>query len=75
MKAKLEFDLPEETEDFSLAVNGSNWHNAMYDLDQFLRGKIKYNNDEYTETEEELLQMVRDQLFEAMADNNVTFDI
>jgi len=75
MKAKLEFELPEDREEFNLAVNGNNWHDAMYELDQWLRGKIKYNNEEFTETEEELLQTVRDQLHEVLDDNSITFNI
>ena len=75
MKAILEFNLPEDNEEFDLAVNGNKWRDAMYDLDQWLRGKIKYNNDEYTDAEEEILQLVRDQLHEALHENSTTFNI
>lgn len=43
MKAILEFDLPEDTTDFQAAINGSNYRSAIWDYDQWLRSKMKYN--------------------------------
>ena len=43
MKAKLEYTLPEETEEFMLAVEGGNWKNVIWDLDMvWLRNLEKY---------------------------------
>jgi hypothetical protein len=61
MKAKLEFDLPEERVEFDLAVNGSNWSFVVWKLDQELRGKIKYSED-ITEEQREIYQEVRDRI-------------
>ena len=44
MKAILKFDLPEEQEEFDMAYQGNKWSSAMYNLDQYLRNKLKYNN-------------------------------
>ena len=61
MKAKLEFDLPEEQVEFNFAVNGSNWSFVVWKLDQELRGKIKYSED-ITEEQREIYQEVRDRI-------------
>lgn len=55
MKATLTFDLPEEREEFDLAANGYKWNLVAWDLDQWLRGEIKYQ-------ERNELQPARDKL-------------
>jgi hypothetical protein len=49
MKATLEFTLPEEQVEFDCAVDGVKWMSAMWDLDQYLRKKIKYESEEMSE--------------------------
>jgi len=44
MKAILEFDLPEENDDFRYAINGKNYKSAIWDFDQLLRSEIKYKD-------------------------------
>jgi len=61
MKAKLEFDLPEEQVEFNLAINGGNWSFVAWKLDQELRGKIKYS-ETITEEQREIYQEVRDRI-------------
>ena len=75
MKAILEFDLPEDETAFNYAVNGNDWNNAIYNLDQWLRTKIKYNNDEFSESEEAILQLVRDQLHEQVHAFNLNLSL
>ena len=45
MKATLEFDLPEEQEEFRVAVNGAAWQAVLQNLDQQLRGVVKHGDD------------------------------
>ena len=60
MKGILEFSLPEENEEFELAQNGFKYKIALDDMDNWLRGKIKYGDlDEKTH---ELYQECRDKL-------------
>lgn len=50
MKVILEFDLPEQNEDFQAALNGHNYKSAIWDFDQLLRSEMKYKdlpNDTY----------------------------
>lgn len=44
-KATLTYKLPEEQSDFNFAVHGSAWALAMWDLDQALRGWLKYGHE------------------------------
>jgi hypothetical protein len=73
MKAKLEFDLPEEQVEFNLAINGSNWSFVAWKLDQELRGKIKYSED-ITEEQRDIYQEVRSLLHEVMVEQNVDWE-
>jgi len=43
MKATLEFDLPEESSDHRMAVDGASAHLALWELDQHLRRELKHN--------------------------------
>jgi hypothetical protein len=42
MNAILEFNLPEENDDFQAALNGHNYKSAIWDFDQLLRSEMKY---------------------------------
>lgn len=73
MKAKLEFDLPEEQVEFNLAINASNWSHVVWKLDQDLRGKIKYS-ESITEEQRDIYQEVRSLLHEYMVEQNVDWE-
>ena len=57
MKATLEFNLPEDREEFDAASKGMDWALLAWDIDQFMRNKIKYEQDR-----DGILQLVRDRL-------------
>ena len=57
MKATLEFNLPEEEEQFDVATKAMDWVLLAWDIDQFMRNKIKYEQDR-----DGILQLVRDRL-------------
>ena len=44
MKAILEFNLPEDQEEYDLATKAGKLHSTLWDFSQWLRGKIKYEN-------------------------------
>ena len=71
MEATLKFNLPEETEEFNMAVNASNYKNALWELNQYLRNESKWSSDE---NKFEIAQEVRDELYRLMSENNVTLD-
>ena len=67
MKAILKFNLPEDSYQYSAAYNGASYLSVLWDLDEWLRGKIKYEGKSE-------LQVVRDQLFELLLDAKVSID-
>ena len=67
MKAKLEFYLPEDQDEFNYATNGFNYYMALVEMDEWLRGEYKYNG------KEEMYQ-VREKLREIILENNVKIE-
>jgi hypothetical protein len=67
MKATLEFNLPEDRDDFNYATNGFNYYMALVEMDQWLRAEYKYND------KEEMYE-VREKLRQIILENNVKLD-
>lgn len=72
MKATLEFQLPRDRAEFNMANGGAGFHSVLWDMDQWLRGKIKYGSE--FKTVEDALDAARDYLRESMYDNGVKFE-
>jgi hypothetical protein len=68
MKAKLEFNLPDEEEQFNVASKGMDWALLAWDIDQFMRNKIKYDQDTNG-----VLQLARDRLNFNMEEKGLRF--
>jgi hypothetical protein len=66
MKAVLEFNLPEDEESFEYAKNGISYSIVIDELDNWLRAKYKYENQETITIEE-----VRDKLAELMNERDL----
>ena len=75
MKAILEFNLPEDNQEFELATKGLKFWSVLYDLDQSLRAKTKYASDDLPQEKYDAYQEIRDELRELMSDNNLSFDM
>jgi hypothetical protein len=71
MKAILEFNLPDDQIDFDLAVNGSKWMGAMWELDKWLRSETKYAPDTISADTYAALEKSRDMLHEILQENNL----
>ena len=67
MKATLEYNLPEDQDDFNYANNGFNYYMALVEMDEWLRAEYKYND------KEELYE-VREKLRQIIFENNVKLD-
>ena len=74
MKATLEFNLPDDQDDFKLATNALNWYIVCWDLDQQLRAKTKYAPDTLPQDKYDAYQEIRDLLREYMSDRGLNFD-
>ena len=57
MKAILEFELPEDKEEYDTASKGMDWALLVWHIDEFIRNKIKYEQDR-----DGILQLVRYEL-------------
>ena len=75
MKAILEFNLPDDQQDFELASNAMKFWSVLYDLDQDLRSKTKYASDNLPQDKYDAYQEVRDILHELMSNNNISLDM
>lgn len=71
-KAILEFNLPEEQEEFNMVSKAVSYSIALSDMDNYLRGKIKYGSEEMTEEAYAIYEEIRKQLWEIMNDNDVS---
>lgn len=75
MKAILEFNLPDDQQEYELANKAfSLWH-VLWELDQELRAKIKYAPDDLPKDKYDAYEEVREKLHELMRDNNVSLDM
>jgi hypothetical protein len=68
MKALLEFELPEDKEEYDVASRGMDWALLVLDIDQFIRNKIKYEQDK-----DGILQLVRDRLYFNMEEKGLQY--
>ena len=75
MKAILEFNLPDDQQDFELASNAMKFWSVLYELDQDLRSKTKYASDDLPQDKYDAYQEVRDILYELMSNNNISLDM
>lgn len=75
MKATLEFNLPEDKDDFELATKGGNWYSVVWDMDQWLRSQYKHMPDEeYSEDRYNAYYEARQKLNQIINDNGVNLD-
>ena len=70
MTATLTFD---EEDDLLTALQGYKYKLALWDLDQFLRGEMKYN-DILTAEEYNYAELLREKLHEILNDYHIALD-
>ena len=75
MKAILEFNLPEDQQDFDLANSGMKFWSVLWELDQSLRSKTKYAPDSLPQDKYDAYQEIREELRELMLNNDISFDM
>ena len=64
MKAKLEFNLPEDEQEFNFANQGMDWYSVVWNMDQWLRGNTKHAPDSIPDDEYKAYERCRDHLRE-----------
>jgi len=75
MKSILKFNLPEEQEEFMLAIRGKDIMSVLWEVDQELRNKTKYASDSTSQETVDALISIRDFLRESMSDKSISFEM
>ena len=68
MEAILKFNLPEDQDQFDVATKAMDWSLLVLHIDQFIRNKIKYDQDR-----DGVLQLVRNELNFQMEEKGLQF--
>lgn len=69
MKATIEFNLPDDSEEYEMYSNALNYYSFINAMNEYLRSEIKYNN--HTDEEYAILEKVREQYFELLNNYNI----
>jgi hypothetical protein len=72
MKATLTFNLPEERYEFDNATQGSKMRSVLWDFDQWLRSKTKY--EDLTDEQYQVYQGCRDHLRTLLYEENLDIE-
>lgn len=70
-KVIIEFNLPEEQFEYDEATKARSYSRTIEDLDNYLRGKIKYD-DTLTDEQYDVYQEIRSKLWELKNENAVS---
>lgn len=72
MKAILEFNLPDDQEDFKLATDGVKWWSIAWNMTQWLRNEIKFpENMNLSDDELKALEKCSEKLRELIEHHNL----
>ena len=70
MKAVLEFNLPDDKEEFAVATKAMDWALLAWDLDQMIRSLLKYHPEEY---DHKALDHIREEIHNIMEERGLQF--
>jgi hypothetical protein len=71
-KVTIEFDSIEDKDEMEMCLNGSKWYLLAWELDQYLRGILKYKDNLSEEACFEIEQ-AREKLHEVMREDGLKF--
>ena len=75
MKAILKFELPDDKVEFDAASKAMDWAILAWDIEQYIRNRLKYQTEEDLETSsaKEELQLLRNELRHKMEESGLQF--
>jgi hypothetical protein len=73
MKGILEFDLRDDQKEFETAINADRYKSLIWELDQYLRSEVKYNNTLSNDTCN-AFELIRDKIREELIENNISIE-
>jgi hypothetical protein len=71
MKATLEFNLPEDQNEFEMVNNASKTYSVIWDLQQWLRSQTKHAPDTMSDDTYNTFEKCREKLNDLLIDNNL----
>lgn len=75
MKAILKFNLPEDQPEYQMANDASKMFSTLWDMKQWLGGRVKYVPDEMSQEVYDTFEECRHKLNELLIDNNLDLDV
>lgn len=72
MKAILEFNLPDEQEEYKMANAAPCYHSALWDLAQEIRNKLKY--EDLTPEQDKAWEEIKTVFWDLMNEYNIKLD-
>jgi hypothetical protein len=70
MKAILEFNLPEDNEEFNRAVKSADYYVCLFDFNQFIRRELKYN-EQLSDIERSTFETIREEFNGILTENGI----
>lgn len=74
MKAILKFNLPDDQEEYEYAVNAPKMYNALWEIKQLIRSKVKHNPDGLTGIELKQWEIIQDEFYLILDNYNLRLD-
>jgi hypothetical protein len=71
MKVIIEFELPEDQEQYDMANDAHRMYMAIWDIKQLFRSTLKYNPKGLTSKELEQWEAIREEFFDILDNNNL----
>ena len=75
MKVTVEYNLPEDINQYRLALASSDMHSVLCETDRWLRNKIKYDEAQMTKDEYKAYENIREHLLFLLRENNVNLHL
>jgi hypothetical protein len=69
MKATIEFNLPEDDNQYKWATNGYNYFAVLYNFREYLKNKLKH--EDLTPEQEAVLEVIQSDFLEMLYDEEV----
>jgi len=74
MKAIIEFELPEDRDEYEMTNNASKMYLALWDIKQLFRSTLKYNPTRLSTEQLEQWEAMRNEFFEILDNNDLKLD-
>lgn len=74
MKATLKYNLPDDEHEYKMALSGARFHSVLWEMDQYLRSKVKHSPDSTSDDTYKAYVECREALQGFISEYDVSFD-